>query len=115
MTDHADTIRRLLPLWHVGGTQGERVLSELAAMEAERQQAQELNETFRHDRRVLIDKRRKALRQVAELKAERQQAIDALREIAYGPPTGSTWDGENGWRQAIKMARAALVKLGEKP
>jgi hypothetical protein len=32
---HADTIRRLLPLWLVGGTQGNRVYAAVAAMEAE--------------------------------------------------------------------------------
>jgi UDP-N-acetylmuramyl tripeptide synthase len=33
--NHTDTIRRLLPLWHVGGTQGDRVYAAVAAMEAE--------------------------------------------------------------------------------
>jgi hypothetical protein len=42
MSSHADTIRRLLPLWHVGGTQGERVYEAVAAMEAEIKRLEEI-------------------------------------------------------------------------
>ena len=42
MSDHADTIRRLLPLWHVGGTQGDRLREELRALEAENMRIRKL-------------------------------------------------------------------------
>ncbi len=37
VSSHADTIRRLLPLWQVSGTQGDRLRSEVDAMEDENQ------------------------------------------------------------------------------
>jgi hypothetical protein len=43
---HADTIRSLLPLWHVGGTQGDRVYAAVDAMEAENQQLRDAAQTL---------------------------------------------------------------------
>lgn len=95
MTDHADTIRRLL----ASDTQdwlsdAERVA--LHALLAELQQAQEEADELRIKLAAFEDV---GLVPAAQLR----QAIDALREIAE-------WDSPEG-----EIARAALVQLGEQP
>jgi len=93
MSDHADTIRRAI---NEGGRSyltrrdGRRALD---ALLAERQRGEQKR-----------DQLHAALR---EAHAERQQAIEALRELVWGP--GDTMD----W--AHNQAHDLLVKLGEKP
>lgn len=91
MSKHADTIRHLL---NAHGR--DEHFSALDALLAER-------EGFITER-IYFD-------QVAErLRAERQQAVDALREIILLNDMGT-----GSIRHASRVARAALVKLGEKP
>ncbi len=66
MTSHADTIRSLLPLWHVGGTQGDRLRSELEAMEAENQRLREALRFYAYNPQYAGDIAREALAGDAE-------------------------------------------------
>lgn len=95
MTDHADTIREAIiehrPTQYQALDALEHILAEL------RQAQEEAEECAKAAGRL-------AARAVSA-EAQRQQAIDALREIADGRKQ----------LEAQKIALAALVKLGEQP
>ena len=116
MTDHADTIRRSLAVMHDAADRNVRpyhadALSALDALLAEWQQAQE---TIRmHDAQAAT-----FLARAEQAEAERQQAIDALREapmpIRESIMDDPAWhDKYDEWWHA-RASEAALVKLGEK-
>jgi len=111
-SDHADTIRRAIDSFVVHEGDTETYMDALAALDAllaERQQAQEEANRWRLH----------ALETDANwltLTEQLQQAIDALREIvalaAHSRHGATTFDDQ---RDPRGIARAALVKLGERP
>ena len=144
MTDHADTIRRVLRGEDTPAIDRINALAEIASnavkenarLLAERQQAQETirmhdaqaatflaraeqaeaeRQQLDHDLHVASGILAENERTIADLRAERQQEIDALRTAPTPPTTGGshTFDGvyEDWWLHS----RNPALKRGEKP
>ena len=124
MSDHADTIRRALvsvvpgkiTVPSVAAT--EAALAAMDAYEAERQQAQGEIAKLRQEAvatEQLIQRQRGT---IETLRAERQQAIDALEraadDLTHIANFAESLSGSDEARRAATRVNAALVKLGER-
>lgn len=119
MTDHAATIRRYLQ----GHTTHRfpELLDAMAALDALLAELQQLQEQLEATERSLDEASNRAGNYYADLREceeQRQQAIDALRDLDAAVYRDQDVSGirfvlVRG--DAVDAVRAALVKLGEKP